>query len=30
MRFVAWGWNEGGGESSLGDWMVFVKVEKIK
>ena len=30
MRYVAWGWNEGGGESSLGDWMVFVKVEKIK
>jgi len=30
MRFVAWPWNEGGSESSLGDWMLFVKVEKIK
>ena len=30
MRFVAWPWNEGGGDSSLSDWMLFVKVEKIK
>jgi hypothetical protein len=30
MRFVAWGWNEGGGEYSLGDWMVFVSVKAIK
>ena len=30
MRYVAWGWNEGGGVYSLGNWMVFVKVEKIK
>jgi len=30
MRYVAWGWNEGGGDSSLGDWMVFVSVQKIK
>jgi hypothetical protein len=30
MRYVAWGWNEGGGKYSLSDWMVFVKVEKVK